>query len=68
MSFVLLSWIIGSALFFAGWFLGVIMARRAVDLEADHLEGFCDACYELVARRARTSERVVAHPAVSTSA
>jgi hypothetical protein len=44
MRLVLLSWIIGSALFFAGWFLGVIMARRRAE-PADAPEGFCAACY-----------------------
>jgi hypothetical protein len=44
MRLVLLSWILGSAIFFAGWFLGVIMARRRAE-PADAPGGFCEACY-----------------------
>jgi hypothetical protein len=45
MRLVLLSWIIGSGLFFAGWFFGVIMARRHAEPTDDVLDSFCQACY-----------------------
>ena len=44
MGLVLLCWIVGSALFFLGWVLGIVMARRPGNPER-HAEPFCEACY-----------------------
>jgi hypothetical protein len=42
---VLLLWIMGSALFLAGWCFGVIMARRRPEPPDGNPAGFCEACY-----------------------
>jgi hypothetical protein len=45
MRLVLLSWIVGSGLFFAGWVLGVIMAKRHGAPTDGNVGGLCEACY-----------------------
>jgi hypothetical protein len=41
----LVLWIMGSALFLAGWCLGVIMARHQPEPPDGSPAGFCEACY-----------------------